>query len=385
VRSLDQSFDVTILAMYGPGEDTSAYKHCLRGRLFLVSRTKRIGKVLTDVWNRAPVGYARYTSSAMQSAMTSLLRSEPFDLVHFDHLHTAQLLPLVREEQPNALAVIDAHNVESTVVERVAGIAPFPKRRILAWQARRVKELEAHLVASVTGVLCCSEVDASILRSFGARRVRVVPNGALFDPGRATLSKERRDVVFVGSMDWWPNADAATVLVREIWPLFARSDAHSRLVLVGRNPPAAVRSLRNKRVQVTGTVPDVEPFLDSAFATAMPIRAGSGTRVKILEAAAARVPIVCTRLASEGLPLEHGRHLLHAETPREFSEALLRLKREPQLGRELANRAFDLALQCDWRRIGQSLGTLYRSWCAALTPSAPRSEQLSQPFDATSR
>ena len=103
----------------------------------------------------------------------------------------------------------------------------------------------------------------------------------------------------------------------------------------------------------------------------MPLRAGSGTRLKVLEAAAARVPIVATRLASEGLPFEDGTHLLHAETPEEFVAALLRLRREPVLASHLAEAAWRLAQEHDWRRIGARLVELYRGWSNG-EPARPR-------------
>ena len=123
-----------------------------------------------------------------------------------------------------------------------------------------------------------------------------------------------------------------------------------RLALIGRKPPPLVRELAADDIEVTGRVDDVVPWLLRSFATAMPLRAGSGTRLKVLEAAAARVPIVATRLASEGLPFEDGKQLLHAETAEEFVGALLRLRREPGLGPRLTDAAWELAQAYDWRR-----------------------------------
>jgi glycosyltransferase involved in cell wall biosynthesis len=123
-----------------------------------------------------------------------------------------------------------------------------------------------------------------------------------------------------------------------------------------------VRELAAADVEVTGRVDDVAPWLQRSFATAMPLRAGSGTRLKVLEAAVARVPIVATRLASEGLPFRDGAHLLQAETPDEFVDALLRLRREPGLSARLTDAAWQVAQEHDWRRIGARLVELYRAW-----------------------
>jgi glycosyltransferase involved in cell wall biosynthesis len=223
-------------------------------------------------------------------------------------------------------------------------------------------------------VLTCSSRDAEEIRAQGARRVEVVPNGV--NLGEATgVPSKRCEVVFVGSLDYWPNAEAATRLAKEIWPLARGRLPSARLTIVGRRPPRALRALAGKEIGITGTVPSVRPFLDRAFATAIPLRAGSGTRLKILEAAAARVPIVCSALASEGLPLTHGRHALFAETAEEFAHALARLWLDRALADRLAAEAYAVAEAHDWTRIRADLVSLYRSLPASCRGKGPSRAQ----------
>jgi len=210
-------------------------------------------------------------------------------------------------------------------------------------------------------VLCCSELDATTFRRAGAREVHLVPNGVELRPLPATL-EPRDTVAFVGSYDWRPNVDAAVVLAREIWPRVREACPGLRLALIGRKPPSLLRELAADDIEVTGRVADVAPWLMRSFATAMPLRAGSGTRLKVLEAAAARVPIVATRLATEGLAFQDGVHLLHAETAEEFVSALLRLRREPAVAERLTEAASQVAREHDWRTIGARLVDLYRGW-----------------------
>jgi glycosyltransferase involved in cell wall biosynthesis len=110
----------------------------------------------------------------------------------------------------------------------------------------------------------------------------------------------------------------------------------AQLALVGRNPPPLVEALAGPGVIVAGNAPSVQPWLDRAFASAIPLRAGSGTRIKILEAWAAGVPVVATRIAAEGLPYRDGHDLLLAETPGDFARALVKLHRDPKLAARLA-------------------------------------------------
>jgi len=362
---LDAAFDVTVLAPDLPGGDAAGLRSELRGRVVTARESGgTLGWACAEaraVLRGGPFGYARYAGRNLRTVFRHLLSEGAVDLVHFDHLHAAQLLPEARELAPGARLVMDAHNVEAQVADRLAGVSQWPLGPVLRCQASAIARLEARAVRGVDAVLACSELDAAALRRAGAREVHLVPNGVELRSAPAATGP-RDTVAFVGSYDWRPNVDAATVLARDIWPGVRNAAPGLRLAIIGRKPPAQVQALAAADIEVTGRVDDVAPWLARSFATAMPLRAGSGTRLKVLEAAAARVPIVCTRLASEGLPLVDGRHLIHAETPEAFVAALVRLREEPALAARLTEAASLVAQDYEWRRIGARLGELYRAW-----------------------
>ncbi len=362
--ALAGAFRVTALTLRRPGRESEKLRELLgpQGQLVEVAHAplepRELADAAVDLLHSRPLRYRRYVGRAMQAALRQLLASRRFDLVHFDHLHTAQLLPLVRRLQPEARIVIDEHNVEARILIRMASTLGHPRRDVMLWQARRVLQLEKTLLPQADLVLACSEVDAAELRHLGARQVQVVPNGVCPESVSAPPA-ERSYLVFVGAQDWLPNADASRLLAQSIWPLVAPRVGGSQLLIVGRNPPAHVRALAGERVRVTGSVPLVGPYLARAWATAMPLRVGSGTRLKILEAAAAGVPIVATRLAAEGIPVRHGEHVLFAETPEEFASALSRLHEDRTLAAQLAERMRTLAGDYTWNAIGQQLVDSY--------------------------
>jgi len=374
LRALDEAFEVTVLAPDLPGGDARGLRAELRGRV-IAARESGAGPrwVLSELGGAVrgrPFGYRRYAGRNLRAVFRHLLSEREVDLVHFDHVHSAQLLPDARAFAPRAWTVMDAHNVEAQVADRLAEVSRWPLSAILRRQAAAIARLEARAVQEVDAVLSCSELDAVALRRAGAREVHLLSNGVELRPLPA--SDEPRDTVaFVGSYDWRPNVDAAVLLAREIWPRMRQACPGLRLALIGRKPPPLVRELAAEDIEVTGRVDDVAPWLVRSFATAMPLRAGSGTRLKVLEAAAAHVPIVATRLAAEGLPFQDGVHLLRAETTEEFVAALLRLRREPAVAARLTDAAWQVAQEHDWRRIGAQLVELYRAWTSR-EPARPR-------------
>jgi glycosyltransferase involved in cell wall biosynthesis len=365
LRALDGAFEVTVLAPDLPGGDARGLRSELRGKVITAREAgARAGWALAElggVLKGRPFGYTRYAGRNLRAMFRHLVLEQQVDLIHFDHVHAAQLLSEARALAPRARTVMDAHNIEAQVAKRLAEVSRWPLSMVLRRQAAAIARLETRTVQALDAVLSCSELDAAALRRAGAREVHLVPNGVELRQLPASL-EPRDTVAFVGSYDWRPNVDAAVVLAREIWPRVRQACSGMRLALIGRKPPPLVRELAADDIDVTGRVDDVAPWLLRSFATAMPLRAGSGTRLKVLEAAAARVPIVATRLASEGLPFQDGTHLLHAETPEEFVAALLRLRREPALGVRLTEAAWQVAQEYDWRRIGSRLVELYRGW-----------------------
>ena len=359
LRALDKAFELTVVARECAGGRGAALAALLEGSVQLFRPSTALSTLLDEASGLAgglPAGYCRY--GWFPSPLQRLLETKRFDFVHFDHPHAALAWPRIKRLQPQARLVLDAHNVEAEIVDRLAQSAPRWQRKALRWQAGRIRELERELSRSLDLVLTCSDKDAAAFREMGARQVRVVPNAIpqLSPP----LVAQRQDVVFVGALDWRPNADAAAMLAKEIWPRCRALLPGARLAIVGRNPPLRVRALAAHDVAIEASVPSVRPYLDRAFATAIPLRAGSGTRIKILEAWAAGVPVVASRIAAEGLPCSDGVDLLLAEGPGEFARALVRLWRDRRLADDLARQGARSVEPFTAERIGEAVERNYR-------------------------
>jgi polysaccharide biosynthesis protein PslH len=306
-----------------------------------------------------PANVRKYQDRALALRVCAIAREPGLDLVHCDHLHMAPYGLL--SGRP---FVIDEHNVETLIWERFARdrSESLPKRALFLEQALLLRRLERRLCAEASLVLTCSEADERVLREDllgGAPcQTRVVPNGVDIDGFSAPGPAETRGhLVFTGSMDWAPNENAVLAFLDEIWPELERRFPDLRFFVVGRNPSGRLKARAGlRRVTVTGTVPDVRPFLRQALALVVPMRVGGGTRLKILEAFAARVPVLSTALGIEGIAAVPGVHHLQAETPAEFVAAVERLRGDPALGARLTAAAHELAaLRYGWDVVGEDL------------------------------
>ncbi len=335
-------------------------------------RAYSAGRVLKGLFSRWPLPVLNYQSPEMERTVGRLLAESRFDIVHFDATHLAGLTPLVAAARPEPRVVFDWHNVESELMRRYARNARGVLRR---WYARstatRMAEMEHRLLESAAGHVVCSERERLALASMApSARIWVVENGVdlrSFPSAAPTLKNEARtSLLFVGLMAYHANAEAAVWFVREVWPsVRERFGGKFTLTIVGANPGVEVTALRNEPgVEVTGTVPDVRPFYRDAFAVIVPLRTGGGTRLKIIEAMAAEVPVISTPLGAEGLAVTPGTHFLSAQKPEDWIQALSALEDE-RVRRSLVAEARRLVEQrYDWDQIGEQLFNAIAGWAA---------------------
>jgi glycosyltransferase involved in cell wall biosynthesis len=203
---------------------------------------------------------------------------------------------------------------------------------------------EKRVCREVGHIVVVSPQDAAWTRElFGVPEVSEVPTGVdleYFTPPQAM--PKQHDFVFVGSMDWLANIDGVQYFVREILPLIRRRRPKATLAIVGRKPGPEIEKLAREDtgITVTGTVPDVRPYLWSSRLSIVPLRIGGGTRLKIYEAMAAKSPLVSTSIGAEGLEYTDGENIRIADTAKQFAEQCLDLIEQPQDAASVAESAW---------------------------------------------
>ncbi len=281
----------------------------------------------------------RLQSAAFSARLASLLAQQPFDLVQFEGLEMAGWLPQVRAAQPHAGLCYDAHNAEYALQRAIYAVDRRSPRR---WptaayslvQSRRILAFERDVCQQVNCVLAVSDEDAAALRPFRADGcVHVMPNGIFVDDyigAGEQLDLGQHALVFTGKMDYRPNVDAMLWFTDAVLPRVRRAIPSARLYIVGQRPHPRLDRLREQPgVFVTGWVKTVLPFLGAAAVYVAPLRMGSGTRLKLLEAMAAGCAVVATRAAAAGLPPAVTAALTLADDAPASANAIVALLNDP--------------------------------------------------------
>jgi len=285
-------------------------------------------KLLRGIAGCNPVPVLNYTTDAMRDALAQLLARSSFDIVQIEGTPMAGYAETIAGSSQAPGLVYDWHNIESELMRRFAAQASFAKRIYASLTADRLEALEARMLGERAVHVVCSERERRRLLAIAPdAMIEVVENGVDCDYFAGSGATEKRTgLVFVGSMDYHANIEAAVDFARDVWPLVRTEFPELRLKLVGSNPAPAVQALASEAgIEVTGTVPDIRPYYAEALVAIVPLKTGGGTRLKILEALAAGVPVISTRAGAEGLAITAGEHLLIAETGEEWLRAIRRV------------------------------------------------------------
>jgi glycosyltransferase involved in cell wall biosynthesis len=319
------------------------------------------------------VAIFRYQSVTMLRLLKRLIERERFDSIVCDFITPASNFPSLDG------VVVFQHNVETMIWRRHAENASnFLERMYLNLQARRMFDYEKQICCAVRHVIAVSPDDSRLMRKmFGIENVSPIPTGVdieYFAPREEIL---RMGLTFVGSMDWLPNIDGVRYFCEQILPLIRRAKPDCPVRIVGREPTREIRALaeKNPLVEVTGTVPDVRPYLWSSSVSIVPLRIGGGTRMKIYEAMAAQTPVVSTTIGAEGLDIHPQRDIRIADTPEAFAAECIALLNDPALARSQALEACRLVSgSFDWENVARQFEVVLQS-AAGVPPVGLRTDK----------
>lgn len=341
IKALAKRHQVALLSLIDRAEDEKnlplleGLVHEIKCVLRPTSSRKRLQQLMYMVRRESYfIGLNSFVE--IQEALDTLLAGEHYDAVLFESaLMAGYLLP------EGVKRIIDEHNIEYELLWRTFLNESAGWRKWYNWwESRVLKPVEIALCEKADLVLTTSEQDSQVFKHvLRSTAVGVVPNGVdigIFQP--PSLEKLPCQIIFTGAMNYYPNIDAVVSFAKNCWSLIRAQFPEATWVIAGREPPAKVKNLENlPGVIVTGSVTDVKPHLAASAVAIAPLQVGSGTRLKILEAFAMGKAVVSTSIGCEGLAITPGKHLLIADRPEDFAQAVIKLLNDPELRTRLGN------------------------------------------------
>jgi len=368
-----REFSVTYVA-YAANDEEAAAAAAVWGPLGVETvpvRSPRVDKAgfgllvtaVRTLGGRLPASVTAWRTGYFAEAVKDALSARPFDLIHCEITQMAWAVPF----NSGVPTILNAHNVESVVWERLADVRRGPMKWVFRDQARKMRWFEAEILPRFDEVVCVSEVDRDRMRDrFGIGAALVLPNGVEAAMRPLPEVKGPPVLLYPGSLDWRPAQDGAAFLLHEILPRVRERCPEVQVAIVGKNPPQWLQRLcaETEGAACHPNVPEMEPYYRQARVVVVPLRVGSGSRLKILEALAYGRAVVSTSVGAEGLKLSHGRHLSVADGAGPFSAAVSELLLDKVKRAGLAGEGRKVIEErYQWEQIGAGMASAWRRTC----------------------
>lgn len=367
LRSLASKHDVTVLT-YGDDDQLNLFKKEfdeLVDEVYMVRepwerRFRRIAQ-LYAIWSGNSYFQNHNCSGEMQAKVDKLLATKNFDAIHCEFSVMANL-----NFGDNHIKVLDTHNVEYENYRRMwKKTSTLFKKWFYRHEYQKVYEEEIKALSEQDVIFSTSAEDRSIMKEDVPNVPNyVIPNGvdtSYFKPN-FDQQVEPYSIVFTGMMAYTPNYDGMLYFLDEIFPHILDEVPEAKLYIVGKRPPKELKERESEHVTVTGFVDDVRPYVWKSSVFVVPLRMGSGTRLKVVESLAMKKPVVSTSLGCEGISVKDGESILIEDSPKAFAKSVIRLFEDQELYFKLTSNGYEVIKNnYEWTSIGDKMLEVYDS------------------------
>jgi len=301
-------------------------------------------------------------SNPLKRKISKLVSKIKFDVIHIDQVHMGLYLKTIPDNQ-HPRTIWGLHDYDFNKFRQIIELEPKKARKFRLWLNNQlIYYWEPRHAEKFGNIITVSTLDKQLLLSKNPKlKIEVIPNGV---DTHALLpiaeDNESQVLLFVGNMAYLPCSDGVIHFYEHIFPLIKKVIPSVELWVVGKDPPDQIRELKNKGVLVTGRVDDVKPYYEKSKVCIVPLRAGSGTRLKILEAMALGRPVVSTSIGCEGLDITNGKELMVADTPELFAKKTIELLTDLTLRKQITDQAREFVVKNhEWNMVAQKLIDVY--------------------------
>ena len=340
------------------------------------SRVADVGYLLRSYLTGRPFLIERDDQRPMQNIVNELVRQDDYHFIHADQLTMVQFAIRGASAFPakKPKVIFDAHNAVWTIVKRMQENARWFLKPVLAVEANRVKRYEGGLLRTVDHVLAVTDIDRNLLEdalNFSKTKndndvslVTVIPIAVDTERLQPVNRKpDSKNIVTLGTLHYPPNADGIRWFFNEVFPLVQEHVPDATLTIIGKNPPQDFLELAARNpgiIKVTGYVDDLRPYLEESALMVVPVRAGGGMRVRILEAFSYAMPVVTTTVGLEGIHGKPDHDVMVADTPAGFADCTRELLENVPLQEKLSTNGRKLAItKYDWQAVLSAMRPIY--------------------------
>lgn len=287
----------------------------------------------------------RFYDIAFERFLIELITNQKFDIIHFEGLFVAKYVEAIKKHTFIPL-ILRQHNIEFQIWER---LAKNENNRFKKWYlnllAKRIKKFEIRVCQFFNGIVAITKADEEVMNTWQLNMpITTIAIG--FDMSFNSSSAINNQFVYhIGSMEWQPNIEAMEWLVTDIWPLVIQKNPNAVFYMAGKKMAANFYQYANNNLIIAGEIENLETFTADKSILVVPLKSGSGLRIKTIEAMMQGKAVITTTIGAQGLPIIHQKHCLIANTSKEIADAIILLTQNENLRNELAKNGQNLIVQ----------------------------------------
>lgn len=294
---------------------------------------------LKNLLGNEPFHVSRFWSQEFENKLNQKLKEEQFDLIQLEGLAMAVYLPLIKKTSKAKIS-LRAHNAEFQIWQRTAENETNILYRIyLKIQVKRLKSFELNILKEIDALVSITEEDLQTFKDEGYNsRGIAIPCGINTAESRNRFkTKAIYDITYIASFDWKPNVQGLEWFIEKVWPILKKENPTLSMALAGRKMPEKIESISLEGLDIQGEVESMPEFICSGKINIVPLLAGSGMRIKIIENMALSRPMVSTTIGAEGILVSNGKNIILEDDPSLFAKAIIDLlsdeKKRMEIGR----------------------------------------------------
>ena len=361
-KNLSKEFDIFLFSFYEKGKERKPNSNIKNSyiceRYFSLPGGKFV-KILYSIFSPTPLYVRSFKIKDAEEKIKETIKKEDIKIVQADEIYTAQYLFLI----PEVKKILILHNVDSLFFWRSFLYHPNPFRKIFfLLQFFKMRRYEKKIIPKADKVFCVSEKDVEIFNRIfkGKIRFEILPNGV--DTEELTLLpyQEKPILIYVGSMKYHPNILAIKWFIEKVFPLVLREIQDVYFYVIGEGGERLRRYERKYPIKFIGYTEDLKLWYEKAKITIVPLKIGSGTRLKIFESMAYGRPIVSTSIGAEGIEIKNGEEIIIADGHLNFAKSIIYLHRNKEFYEKIRINARRIVEErYDWKKISEKLKGYY--------------------------
>jgi len=337
---------------------TNPFPHTV---VFVDTRVRLAAALFNLFFSKKSYNIARFISSSWQNAIHKAIHEFKPDIIQAEGIWT--IAGIEHFKTNKTPLVLRAHNAEFKIWERKSSLSKGIKKWYLNILSKRLKADELSIIEHCQGLICISKTDEDLLVKNLAIPAISVSGGTELIHAEAKHYKQTDSLQLfhLGAMNWGPNKEGIDFFLKDIWPKLRLHFSDLNLVLGGRNLPQAYKQLESQGI-ICEDVDSAELFMKANGIMIVPLKSGSGIRIKIMEGLALGIVILCSKIAAEGIPVTSGKELFFCENASDYIATLQNIKDNPLRLREISENARTFArIHFDQSEAGKRVITFYKS------------------------